>query len=366
MARDAYRLYCRHGQSSRGGGGSGAAHGGSSCSWEDWARALHLVQSRSIRLAITGCRVMIPGWRGSAWWRAVRPRVFLRRAAAGARRVCMHARLPAPTVNLDNRHNRNALACWLSGGRRRLAEPRRPRSQRAARAGQGQLAAAGRAGRVLRHDGSHPCRAAGARWHGGGSQHAAPMLALARQCALACCALCVCVCVYVCARARACVCVFVCLCVCVCVCVCACVCVCVDVRARAPTSPQTHRCCGATGSAATTTSSPTTALCCRTTRTTTPRCGTVRSSWLPGRRSSSTSCRRCAAWGRASSCSSVWRVRVCVSGCARACVCVCVGVRVCVCMCSPFAGGGGGLVLPAGRGEAPVVGLKPHTRAAGV
>jgi hypothetical protein len=30
-------------------------------SWEDWAWALHLVQSRSIRLAITGCKVMIPG-----------------------------------------------------------------------------------------------------------------------------------------------------------------------------------------------------------------------------------------------------------------------------------------------------------------
>jgi len=31
------------------------------CPWERFALALHLVQSRSIRLAITGCRVMIPG-----------------------------------------------------------------------------------------------------------------------------------------------------------------------------------------------------------------------------------------------------------------------------------------------------------------
>jgi hypothetical protein len=30
-------------------------------SWTDWCWALHMVQSRSIRLAITGCKVMIPG-----------------------------------------------------------------------------------------------------------------------------------------------------------------------------------------------------------------------------------------------------------------------------------------------------------------
>ncbi|KAF6256015.1 hypothetical protein COO60DRAFT_1659403 [Scenedesmus sp. NREL 46B-D3] len=30
-------------------------------SWQDWAWAVHMVQSRSIRLAITGCKVMIPG-----------------------------------------------------------------------------------------------------------------------------------------------------------------------------------------------------------------------------------------------------------------------------------------------------------------
>eukprot|EP00775_Hariotina_reticulata_P012242 gene12242-biopygen14138 len=30
-------------------------------SWSDWCWALHMVQSRSIRLAITGCKVMIPG-----------------------------------------------------------------------------------------------------------------------------------------------------------------------------------------------------------------------------------------------------------------------------------------------------------------
>jgi hypothetical protein len=38
--------------------GSAAA---ASCSWERFALALHLVQSRTIRLAIMGCRVMIPG-----------------------------------------------------------------------------------------------------------------------------------------------------------------------------------------------------------------------------------------------------------------------------------------------------------------
>lgn len=30
-------------------------------SWGDWCWALHMVQSRSIRLAITGCKVLIPG-----------------------------------------------------------------------------------------------------------------------------------------------------------------------------------------------------------------------------------------------------------------------------------------------------------------
>lgn len=29
--------------------------------WQDWQWAVHMVQSRSIRLAITGCKVMIPG-----------------------------------------------------------------------------------------------------------------------------------------------------------------------------------------------------------------------------------------------------------------------------------------------------------------
>jgi hypothetical protein len=29
--------------------------------WEEWVWALHMVQSRSIRLAQMGCKVMIPG-----------------------------------------------------------------------------------------------------------------------------------------------------------------------------------------------------------------------------------------------------------------------------------------------------------------
>jgi hypothetical protein len=33
-------------------------------SWQEWAWALHMVQSRSIRLAQMGCKVMIPGGRG--------------------------------------------------------------------------------------------------------------------------------------------------------------------------------------------------------------------------------------------------------------------------------------------------------------
>eukprot|EP00879_Flechtneria_rotunda_P023584 GHRR01024950.1.p1 GENE.GHRR01024950.1~~GHRR01024950.1.p1 ORF type:complete len:245 (+),score=65.40 GHRR01024950.1:250-984(+) len=35
--------------------------GKAAVSWPDWVWALHMVQSRSIRLAITGCKVMIPG-----------------------------------------------------------------------------------------------------------------------------------------------------------------------------------------------------------------------------------------------------------------------------------------------------------------
>jgi len=33
-------------------------------SWEEWVWALHMVQSRSIRLAQMGCKVMVPGERG--------------------------------------------------------------------------------------------------------------------------------------------------------------------------------------------------------------------------------------------------------------------------------------------------------------
>lgn len=38
-----------------------AAAGQQQFSWQEWAWAVHMVQSRSIRLAITGCKVMIPG-----------------------------------------------------------------------------------------------------------------------------------------------------------------------------------------------------------------------------------------------------------------------------------------------------------------
>jgi hypothetical protein len=54
QARGAYEAW-RH---AAGASSSTAAAG---CPWERFALALHLVQSRSIRLAITGCRVMIPG-----------------------------------------------------------------------------------------------------------------------------------------------------------------------------------------------------------------------------------------------------------------------------------------------------------------
>ncbi|KAI8467622.1 MAG: hypothetical protein J3K34DRAFT_429986 [Monoraphidium minutum] len=49
QARDAFDAWRRQ--------GSPVAAG---CSWERFALALHLVQSRTIRLAVTGCRVMIP------------------------------------------------------------------------------------------------------------------------------------------------------------------------------------------------------------------------------------------------------------------------------------------------------------------